>query len=387
MGRVEVMQVTTKIAVLCALLTAETAAAPPASHECRHYVLHTDLAGPEAREATLRLTRMAQLYLQRTEGFAGKIDARMRVYLYGDPDAYERSGAAKGSAGVFDGERLLVLAIRRKDGSVANATWRVMQHEGFHQFARAVIGGEIPTWANEGLAEYFAEAVFTGDGFVTGPVPQERLVRLRKMLTDGRYPPLKDFLELSREGWNAQLQTRNYDLSWSLVHFFAHGGGGTLQDAFAQFMNDVAEGKPGGEALRRRLGTAPDIERAWRAYWLGLPDEPTTDRYARATVAMLTSFLARAHAAGHRFDDFDKLVQTPAGELEFAGDAWLPITLWKTALEEVRLMRDEGARFNLLTGADGLPEIDVALRAGTRVTGTFTLRDGKVADVVTRVGR
>ena len=41
-------------------------------------------------------------------------------------------------------------------------TWHTVQHEGFHQFAHAVIGGDIPTWLNEGLAEYFGEALFTG---------------------------------------------------------------------------------------------------------------------------------------------------------------------------------------------------------------------------------
>ena len=33
----------------------------------------------------------------------------------------------------------------------------------------------MPTWLNEGLAEYFGEGIFTGDGFVTGVISPERL--------------------------------------------------------------------------------------------------------------------------------------------------------------------------------------------------------------------
>src|SRR5687767_7984163 len=123
------------IAAWCALLVPGVAAAGPLkSYESEHYVVHTDLADFEAREASLRLSRMAELYRRRTEGFGGKVEGRLAVYLYGDVADYERAGGAKGSAGVFDGEKLLVLAIRRKDGSVANATWRLLQHEAFHPF-------------------------------------------------------------------------------------------------------------------------------------------------------------------------------------------------------------------------------------------------------------
>ena len=90
-----------------------------------------------------------------------------------------------GSAGVYmrsDGEpRLMGVA-----GELENAfTWHLIQHEGFHQFAAAVIGGDRPVWVNEGLAEYFGEAIFTGDGFIAGIIPQWRLKRIRAELSAG----------------------------------------------------------------------------------------------------------------------------------------------------------------------------------------------------------
>ena len=45
-------------------------------------------------------------------------------------------------------------------------------------------------WAEEGLAEYLGETLFTGDGFEVELIPQSRLGRLREMLKDGRAVPL-----------------------------------------------------------------------------------------------------------------------------------------------------------------------------------------------------
>jgi hypothetical protein len=192
---------------------------------------------------------------------------------------------------------------------------------------------------------------------------------------------------LSREGWNVEIRGRNYDLAWSLIQFFAHGGGEKYQDGFADFMEEVSRGRGAGDALVRHLGAVAEIEKGWRAYWLGLGDEPTRDRYARATVAMLTGFLARAHGAGRRFDGFDQFVDVPARELEFAGDLWMPAGLRRDALEEVRVMRGEGARFELVRGEGGLPRIEVVMRGGVRVVGSFVMKEGRVEVDARVVGR
>jgi Protein of unknown function (DUF1570) len=354
-------------------------------YELKDYVLHTDLPAADVREAGLRLTRTAELYRQRMETIGAKVEGRLPVFLYSDVADYERAGGAKGSAGVFDGRKLIVLAIRRTDGQLAMATWRVLQHEGFHQYARAAIGREIPMWAGEGLAEYFAEAIFTGDGSVSGVVPQDRLERVRRLLKAADRPPLKDFLELSREDWNRRLDGSNYDLAWSVAQFLAHGGSGKQREGLAAFTRDIGGGVEAGEAFAKHFGPADDVEKSWRAYWLALPDQPTADRYARATVAMLTSFLARAHVRGDRFESFERFVAAPAQKLEFAGEDWLPASLWRRAVEEVRAMGREGAAFKLVESEEGRPMIEAELRGGVRVAGWFAIEDGKIVEVATRL--
>ena len=40
-------------------------------YQTKYYVMHTDLPVPEAREAAIRMTRMAEEYHERTKAFSG----------------------------------------------------------------------------------------------------------------------------------------------------------------------------------------------------------------------------------------------------------------------------------------------------------------------------
>ena len=138
--------------------------------ETQFYTIHTDLADLPAREASIRITKMADEYERRTRGFGGRIDQKLPFYLYQNPDDYYAAGGPKGTSGIFDGSRLMAVAGEKLTG----LTWQTIQHEGFHQFARTLIQDDLPPWLNEGLAEYFGEAIFTGDGYVVGVIPPWR---------------------------------------------------------------------------------------------------------------------------------------------------------------------------------------------------------------------
>src|SRR5439155_6138812 len=207
------------VVVAIVLISVSAARAEPQLqvYEGRYYVIHTDLTGDELREAELRMTKMAEEYRNRTRDFSGTIGHKFPFFLYREPDDYYAAGGMKGSAGYFDPNNDTLMAIAgEKTGS---STWYVIQHEGFHQFARAVIGGELPVWVNEGLAEYFGEAIFTGDSFVTGIIPPQRLARGKKEIQGGQFRSIKEMMLLAHADWNADLSMANYDQAWSMVHF------------------------------------------------------------------------------------------------------------------------------------------------------------------------
>jgi hypothetical protein len=67
--------------------------------------------------------------------------------------------------------------------------YNVLQHEGFHQFADARIMFGMPPWVNEGLAEYFGDAIMVGNELVVGRLDRERLERMRRAVKPARRSP------------------------------------------------------------------------------------------------------------------------------------------------------------------------------------------------------
>src|SRR5687767_1494286 len=191
---------------ICLFATISSAAQPPPAlgqgmkrYEGRYYVINTDLAGDDLREADLRVTKMAEEYKKRTEGFSGTIGHKFPFFLFRDLDDYHQAGGMQGTAGVFNPNTDTLMAYA---GERTNTmTWNVIQHEGFHQFARAVIGGELPIWVNEGMAEYFGEGIFTGDGFITGVIPPKRLTHVKQHIEEKKFKPIKEMMLLTHAQW------------------------------------------------------------------------------------------------------------------------------------------------------------------------------------------
>ncbi len=358
---------------LFALSTLATGVAQPQlkTYETQYYALHTDLDEEDVRAATSRLALLAEEYHRRTAGLAGTVRERLPFYLFTSRADYEKAGGRRGTAGVYTGRMLAAVA----DPDQPEAMWYTIQHEGFHQFAHVAIGAGLPIWANEGLAEYFAEGVFTGDEFYTGLVPPPRLARLKALLKDGKLKSVRAMMQMSSEAWAVDLRGTHYDQAWSLVHFLAHADGEQYQTPFFDFLREVSRGQEWERAWLKHLGG--DVEafaERWRAYWLGLPADPTADLHAQTVVSTLTSFLARAASQRQTFNDADEFFAAARkGELKAHRKDWLPPDLLTRALEvaphvgEWSLARRSGQR--VLTCTTSL---------GTVIEGTFRTDSSRV---------
>jgi hypothetical protein len=350
------------------------------TYDTRYYTLHTDLAPDQARYVGLRMTCMAEEYAQRTRDFAGAIKQRMPFYLYTNPEDFYATGAPRTSGGYFNGRELVALA-----GKLDARTWQRVQHEGFHQFARMVIGGSIPIWANEGLADYFGEGLFTGDGFVTGVVPDWRRKRVKAALDANQFLPIIEMMNLSHEQWNADVNVLNYDQAWSMVHFLAHGENGRYQPAFGAFMVQISRGKPWQDAWKQSFGDATGFEQRWRKYWMELPENPTADLYAKSNVEVWTSYLARAVSQKQTFENFDALLDAASkGQLKAHEQDWLPPVLLAEAIEYTHYVMKNGYRYEVTT-SERSPQIVCTIPDGRRVIGKFTIRNERVGTVTATI--
>lgn len=349
-----------------------------------YYTLYTDLDDEGAREAWIRMTRMFEEYKRRTAGFSGELREKFPFYLYKNADDYYAAGGPPDSAGVFThiGTQGELRAIAGEHPTPA--TWHTVQHEGFHQFAAGVIQGDMPPWVNEGLAEYFGEAIFTGDGYVAGVIPPRRLARLQQQIRNGEFRSLRDMMTLSNRDWNEKLDPANYDQAWSMVHFLAHGDESKYQKAFVDFMNQLGRKRPYLDAWRNVFGQDMEsFQKRWQAWWLGLPPSPTATLYRKAVLLTLTSYYARSYAQGQRFADFAAFAAAAqTGKLKISRDDWLPPTPLQDALEAIPVAGTFSVEFPK-TG--GLPRLRCKTAEGAELTAAFALSSGRVSGVTCEV--
>jgi hypothetical protein len=349
------------------------------SYETRYYTIYTDLPPLRVREAELRMNKMVEVYQERTRDFSGAIRQRLPFYLFTKEQDYLDAGGIEGSSGVFDRSSQVLMAVAVEKSS---ETWYTVQHEGFHQFAHAVIGGELPIWVNEGLAEYFGEAIFTGEGYVPGIIPDWRLRRIKMDLTANKFRPIEEMMKLGHANWNDELSVVNYDQAWSMVHFLAHGDNGKYQGAFVGFMRDVGAHKPADKAWEENFGSAEGFEAKWRDYWDSLKPGATADAYARATLQTLAATVGRAYVTKQPFDSLESMEKAlTTGKLKFTDQHWLPNSVFEVALENLAQLRKAGHRFSIVPQPGRQPIIVAEMTTGTRWIGQFTVQNARVSQV------
>ena len=355
---------------------------PLKTYPSRYYMVHSDLGESAVQEAMVRMTKVAEEYARRTQGFSGKICSRLPFYLFRNAEDYYAAGGMPGTAGVYTGDKLMAIA-----GSAAMPeAWQIVQHEGFHQFVHAVIGGDIPVWVNEGMAVYFQEGVFTGDGFLAGFIPQKRLERIRYRIKTGEFKTLEEMMLLRYGDWSEEMDQANYDQAWSMVHFLAHADNGRYQPRLESFLRDLSQkGLAWEHAWLHNFGAGTeDFQNAWRSYWENLPDYPTGQLYAEATVATLTSFLARTFTQKQTFKDIVAFFEAAeADKLKAHPDDPLPPLLVRVAVREAQ----QTGKWSLEAKARARPKLVCVLDDGTKLTGTFTVNGRRVGKVNVSVSK
>lgn len=361
-------------------------------YESPYYTIYTDVDRDNVREVILRMTKMAEEYHARTQRlFRGQMHDRLPFYLFSDAQAYYDAGALPGSGGVFivdqNGARLMAIAMKDRNGHLTGTMWHTIQHEGFHQFVYYVVRGEIPPWVNEGMAEFFGEGVFTGDGMITGLVPPERCRAIKQGIAQNRFLSIQKMMMTTQAEWNQKLEGTNYDQAWSMCQFLAFGDGGKYQNAFAAFMQEIGRGLQWDQAWARTFGAASGFEDRWKAYWTSLPDNATKPLYEKAVVATLTSFYARACSQKQAFADFDAFINTDYAHLKSNTADWLPPSLYETVQPTAKKMVKLGYHFTLTNDAKKLPTLVCETPTGDKLVGTFHYAAGagglRVAGVTT----
>ena len=257
-----------------------------ASH---HYLIHTNLTQAETVPYGRHIDSVYDRFAERFAGYREDVEAvRMPLYLFRTQEQYlgflrSYGIAAEGSGGMFFVTHQLRGLATWADGRPRGRTLRTLQHEGFHQFAWHHLGRDLPTWVNEGLAQYFEDAVILESGMKLGLANPQRLALVRDALTSGYALPGEELLALEHHEWSHSLSTNAsrsellYAQAWSLVYYLIHGDDGRYRPAFETYLRMLGTGKAQGDAFQIAFGygaAAAAMETRWRRYVIVQPLDP-----------------------------------------------------------------------------------------------------------------
>src|SRR6266567_889582 len=146
--------------------------------QSKYYLLHSDLDDALLYDLGTRMDAMYAEYSRRLSDFDLKEDRKpLDAYLFAKKGDYTTFTDSRylHTGGIFmAGKNQLAAYLEGQRDTLR----RTLQHEAFHQFAYKAIGANIPIWLNEGMAQLFEEAIWTGDGFLMNQVPPRRIRQL-----------------------------------------------------------------------------------------------------------------------------------------------------------------------------------------------------------------
>lgn len=251
---------------------------PPSS---KYYSVRSDLPVEETQrwarhldtmyeEFTRRLVHGGGLRRRTPEVLNVLIFARQQDYL--DTLRTQFGLNAMGSGGMFfitpRGGGLAFFT----ENLAAQRVAHVAQHEGFHQFAHAFFGNDLPPWLNEGLAEFFGECIVENGKVIIGQASPQVIEIVRTAAAGGKHVPFVELLQMDDTRWNAAVRAGTaalqYQQSWSMVHFLVYGDNSRYQGAFQHMLQLLNAGTRPYEAMRKAFGLTTDadvldFERAW----------------------------------------------------------------------------------------------------------------------------
>ncbi len=244
----------------------------------RSYTVRSDLSLEKTRELADHLDTMFVEYSRRLASLPQRMPHVLNVFMFERRQDYvdtlrtQFGIDAAGSGGMFfvtpRGSGLAFFV----DGVPRTRVLHVIQHEGFHQFAFSRFAGDLPIWANEGLAEFFGFAAVIGREVVIGQASPWTLAALRDAVERDATIPFLEMLTMTNEGWNARVRTRQaslqYQQAWSMVHFLVFADRGRYREPFERYLRLLNAGMPSEPAFIQAFQTndLDAFERRWKRY-------------------------------------------------------------------------------------------------------------------------
>ena len=123
----------------------------------------------------------------------------------------------------------------------------------------------LPTWLDEGLAEFYSYTRFEGSHTYIGAPPKS--MGLLAVLDRRSAMPLATFLDQKESFSHSEDDTHLfYAQSWALTHFLIMGPGMQGGDRLKRFFNALQTGTEQKKAFQEAFGAFPDVQKALDNY-------------------------------------------------------------------------------------------------------------------------
>jgi len=123
----------------------------------------------------------------------------------------------------------------------------------------------LPTWVDEGLAEFFGNTWMRSDGIFIGAPSQGRLIDLRSR----PMYPIETILSVGHGSPYYRDEDKApmfYAESWSLTHFLMFGQGMEQGRKMNVYLASLQKGIEGGKAFEQAFGSPKDLEKSYQTY-------------------------------------------------------------------------------------------------------------------------
>lgn len=284
----------------------------------RHYRILSDLPADESRAYATHLDLMYEEYARRMSGLPQQAPEIPFVMMFArEADYLEvlrrvHGIDATGSGGMFFISPAGAALAFFVESLPRSRVLHVLQHEGFHQFAHSRFAGRLPMWVNEGLAEFFGEAVVVDGRVVVGQASPGPVAMVRRAVEQGTAVDFLRMLGMSSDEWNANVRAGSaaiqYVQAWSMVQFLGWAEDGRHRAGFERFLQLLHAGAPGDRAFVQAFGTddVRAFESAWRAWARACV--PTSFGTAALRLSYLAEGMRELSNAGVRVESLEDLL-------------------------------------------------------------------------------
>ncbi|QDU32987.1 hypothetical protein KS4_10260 [Poriferisphaera corsica] len=258
-----------------------------------HYIIHTELPQDRVIPIGRHVDQMFEQYEKRFKGLIASQHRPMPIYLFDSESDYIRFLAkynihAHNSGGMFVyKQNLKCLALWIGDKPMRDVK-AVLQHEGFHQFTWNYIGNNLPVWMNEGLAQYFEDAVITDGTLRTGLADINRTKLVKLMVRSNHFLPFPAIMDMSHDDWSKILSSdpdqasRLYAQAWSMVYFLIHHDDGRNASNVNKYLAALNSGDNPKDSFEEIFSSdRGHLQRQWQRFALTMRNDPVSEAAER----------------------------------------------------------------------------------------------------------